>query len=73
MDMSKRKQLDRIPIVTASQIEFGKRIGIDCSNKTVEVAWAMIEDVISRDFWRIYDTGVPTEKKIGSRWSWHQP
>jgi len=58
------KVLDRIPMVSNAQVAFGRRLGVDCSEKSVSVAWAMIEDVIQQDFWGAAELHVPTPKQI---------
>jgi hypothetical protein len=58
------KSLDAIPLANSDQVALGRRLGIDCSGKTVTVAWAMIEDVIQRDFWGNAIMQYPTQKQI---------
>jgi hypothetical protein len=58
------KSLDAIPIASSDQVTLGRRLGIDFSGKTVSVAWAMIEDVIQKEFWGNTTLGSPTQKQI---------
>src|SRR5262249_35990530 len=50
--------------VNERQVAFANRLGIDIVDKSVGVAWAMIEDAIQRDFWGNPDAGTPTAKQI---------
>jgi hypothetical protein len=50
--------------VTETQIQFGRRIGLDLAGKTVGVARAMIEDAIYCQFYGRNDLGAPTLKQI---------
>jgi hypothetical protein len=54
-----------IPRVTASQIAFGKKLGLDLEGDTVGVAWARVSDLLKRDFWGQDDLGSPTDKQVG--------
>ena len=51
-------------LVTEAQIEFGRRIGLDLSGKTVGLARAMIEDAIDPEFSGRNDLGKPTPKQL---------
>jgi hypothetical protein len=51
-------------VVTAPQIEFGRRLGLDLEGKTVGVARAMIEDAIDCQFYGKNDLGQPSAKQI---------
>ena len=50
--------------VTKTQIEFGKRLGLDLNGQSVGVAIARIEDEISRQFWGKTELSSPSEKQI---------
>src|SRR5581483_1530553 len=51
-------------IVTEKQIEFGKRLGLDWTGKSIDVANAMIVDEVQRQFYGKNDIGVATSKQI---------
>ncbi len=51
-------------LVTETQIGFGRRLGLDLSDKTVGVALAMIYDAMDTQFHGQNDLGVPTQKQI---------
>lgn len=50
--------------VTEAQIEFGHRLGIDLSGRSINVALAMIEDSIDTQFHGRNDLGAPTPKQV---------
>ena len=51
-------------LVTETQIDFGRRLGLDLSGKTVGVALAMIHDTMDTQFHGRNDLGRPTPKQI---------
>lgn len=51
-------------LVTGSQVQFGRLIGLELTAKSVGVARAMIEDVIDRNFYGQSDLGNPTAKQV---------
>lgn len=60
----KYKVLSHVRTVNARQVAFGSRLGIDVSQKSVGVAWAMIEDLMEREFWGKEGADTPTPKQI---------
>ena len=52
------------PILTEAQIAFGTRLGLDLRDKSVGVAYAMIEDAVHQSFLGKNDLGAPTSKQI---------
>ena len=52
------------PTLTEAQIAFGTRLGLDLNNKSVGVAYAMIEDAVQQGFFGQNDFGAPTAKQI---------
>lgn len=59
-----RKELDRIPKVSGEQVEFGKKLGLDLSGCTINVAAARIRDEMDGEFWGRAEFGHPTEKQV---------
>lgn len=51
-------------IVTETQIQFGRRIDLDLTGKTIGVARAIIEDAIYCQFYGRNELGAPTLKQI---------
>ena len=64
MVAARPKPLDRVALASVEQVTFGKRLGIDCSGKSVAVSWAMIEDVTQREFWGEVTARAPSQKQI---------
>lgn len=50
--------------VTQAQIDFGRRLGLELSEKSIGVAHAMIQDAIQRSFFGKNDLGSPSAKQI---------
>ena len=50
--------------VSETQIAFGRRIGLELSDKSIGVAQAMINDAIQQGFFGRNDLGTPTPKQI---------
>ncbi|WMT71911.1 hypothetical protein [Bradyrhizobium sp. Ash2021] len=50
--------------VTQAQIDFGRRLGLELSEKSIGVAHALIQDAIQRSFFGKNDLGSPTSKQI---------
>lgn len=58
------ESFNQIAPVNEKQIEFGRQIGIDLAGRSLNVARAMIADVIQRDFSGLPDLGSPTERQV---------
>jgi len=56
--------MGRNSTVSEGQIEFGKRLDLELSDKSVGVAYAMVGDAIQRSFFGKNDLGAPTTKQI---------
>jgi len=57
-------RLEFVPVVNDDQAAFGNRIGVDFSGCSVNVASAMIEDVVQAEFQGDRELGGPTDKQV---------
>jgi hypothetical protein len=55
--------LKNIQLVNQTQVNFGKRLGLDLDGKSLGVARAEIDDAITRDFYGFSYLGRPSEKQ----------
>jgi hypothetical protein len=51
-------------LVSSDQVAFGKRLGLELDGKSVSEAYALILDMIDKDFFNITELGSATPKQI---------
>lgn len=61
--MTQPKNLDKVVRVSAEQVEFCNTLGLIVEGCTLEVAEAMLRDLIDSKFYGVSDLGHPTEKQ----------